>query len=94
MVQAFPGTLQAESSIHGEDLAGDELWRGGEEQDSGGDLFRAAVAVHGRLFGHALHEGCGRFFAEVDHAGRDRVYRDLGRQGFCHDLGQHVEGGF
>jgi hypothetical protein len=51
------GVLEADSAVDDENLAGNELWGGREEQDGCGDFVSAAVALHGGLFGHAAHEG-------------------------------------
>src|ERR1700679_1885584 len=51
------GVLEADSAVDGENLAGDELWGGREEQDGCGDFVCAAVAPHGGLFCHAAYEG-------------------------------------
>jgi hypothetical protein len=48
--------LETQPAIHGQYLPGYELWRGGEEQDSLGNLFGAAIAAHRRLQGHGSHE--------------------------------------
>ncbi len=34
------------------------------------------------------------FLTQIDHAGGDRVDGDFGSQSFCHDFGEHVQGGF
>jgi hypothetical protein len=51
--------LQTESAVYREDLAGNELRGGGEEENGGGDFVVASVALHGSLFGHPAHEGGG-----------------------------------
>ena len=88
------GWSQAQTAVDGQDLAGNKLWRSSEEQYCRRNFFSLAVALHRGLFGHAAHERLGRFLAEIDHAGSDRVDGDLGGESFCHHLGQHVQGGF
>jgi hypothetical protein len=45
---------QTQAAVDGKNLAGDELRRGGEEQDCSGNLVAAPILQHGSLFGHAL----------------------------------------
>ena len=47
--------VEPESAVDRENLAGDKLRRGGEEQNRGGDFVGAAIALHGGLFGHAAN---------------------------------------
>src|SRR5215469_15770680 len=55
--------LEPQSSIDRQDLTGDELRRSRKEQNGLCNLFPPAVAVHGRLPGHAAHERSGRLIA-------------------------------
>jgi hypothetical protein len=48
--------LEAQAAVYGENLAGDELRGGGEEENGGGDFVVASVTLHGSLFGHLAHE--------------------------------------
>ena len=90
----FRGSSQAQAAIDGQDLAGNELWCGREEQNRCGNFFSFTVALHRGLFGHATHKSGGRLLSEIDHAWGDRVYCDLWSQGFGHHFCEHVQGGF
>ncbi len=84
--------LEAEAAVDGEDLAGDEVGAGGEEEDGIGDVGGGAVALHRSAAGEVLKLGID--FAVDDHAGGDAVDADLGRPGFGHGAREHVEGSF
>src|SRR5580704_3778136 len=84
--------LEAEAAVDGENLAGDEMWAGGEEEDGGGDIVGRAIALHRGAAGEMLE-----LFGDLavdDHAGGDAVHADFRGPGFGHGAGEHVQGGF
>ena len=83
-------SLQPQAAIHRQHLSGNEVRSGGKEHYCGGDVGRASVAPHGRLFRRLSHE-CGRgFLSQLNHPGSDRIHRNLRRQRLRHHFGQHV----
>ncbi len=84
--------LKAEAAVDGENLAGNEVGGGSEEQDGLGDIVGGAVALH-RCAPRELLE-LRVDFAVDDHAGGDAVDADFRSPGFGHGAGEHVEGGF
>lgn len=84
--------LEAEPTVYGEELTGDEVGASGEEDCGGGDVLGGPVALHGGLLGKVLVVGT--YFALDDHAGGDAVDANLWRPSLGHGLGEHVEGSF
>lgn len=83
---------EAEAAVYGEDLAGDEVGAGGEEEDGLGYIAGGAVALERRAGG----EVAGFFrllLVQIDPARRDAVYADLRRERLGHGLRQRMERG-
>src|SRR5674476_22554 len=81
--------LQPEAAVYGEQLAGDEVGAGGEEEDRGGDILGGAVAAHWGLLGEVgvggvdlalcVHPLC--VHSLHNHSRHNAVDADLGRPG-------------
>src|SRR5580658_1630399 len=82
--------LESEAAVDCEDLAGDEVRAGGEEEDGGGDVVDGAVALHWSLLRKVLI-ACADVTGGDDHAGGDAVDADLRRPGLGHGLRKHVQ---